>query len=613
MLNLDLFKKLDKHQKFLQKKCKTDDIFLVGWCVRDLILNIEKNPTDIDFTMTGNPTDIYKQIDKKDLSHFITEKFGTITLIPKLKKQEKSELSIINSPLSTIQYELTPMRTENEYSDNRHPEKIKRQDNILLDSNRRDFTINCMYYFSQKFPKIFFSQNRKINRKKITNISDFQKSLDKNWILFYQDQNLLIVQNHKYIQKLFANWKFNKDFCIYLLDIITDVFSNQKKATQNNIRIIIDPHKGIQDIIKKKIKCVWTPDKRFTEDALRTIRALRFVSVLNQKLKHPLYKRGQGDSKRDYKTPSIPLTKGDQKVALFDIDTETRSSLKNHTKLVENVAKERIKDEIMKVFVSWDPFAFISLLDETNLLSYIFPELQKNKHIDQPVRYHPFDNYVHTLLTLFELQKINTNYLARFAMLYHDVWKAEQYAAYQKWLDRNEIREILSWPLNHRNSWPELAKKDFSRLWFSKSEIKDIWRYIAKHHVPGEILDAKEENRAKKLRKLYSEAWFEKVNNLLDIAIADRLGQYNPMQNSSDITDIEDFRKLLKKLKKQEWQFTSKDLDIDGQIIMEYFKISAWPKVWELLKQAMDWVMNDIKNRNNQKDILKYLKWYIKQ
>jgi hypothetical protein len=65
-------------------------------------------------------------------------------------------------------------------------------------------------------------------------------------------------------------------------------------------------------------------------------------------------------------------------------------------------------------------------------------------------------------------------------------------------------------------------------------------------------LDAKDDNRIKKIRKLYSEAGFEKVNNLLDITIADRLGQYNPMQNSSDITDIQDLRKLLKKLKKEE-------------------------------------------------------------
>jgi len=577
MLNFDFIHILDKHQKFLQKKCKTENIFLVWWSVRDLILDINKKPTDIDFTMSWKPVDIYEKIDKKDLSHFITEKFGTITLIPKHKK---------------VQYELTPLRTENEYSDNRHPEKINRQDDILLDSNRRDFSINCIYYFSTKISKISI-WHRNLKKKNIYDLDQVQDSLKKHKILFYQDQNLLIIQDHKIISKLFPKSQFNSDFAIYLLDIIKEVFSHKKQFAQDTIRIIVDPHMWIQDLAKKKIKCVWDPDKRFTEDALRIIRALRFVSVLNQKLKD--------NSKKN------------QKIQLFDVDTETRSALKSHKDLVQNVAKERIKDEVQKTFVSGDPFSLISLLQEVWLLSYIFPALSETMGVDQPVRYHPFDTYAHTILTLYELQKINKDYLVRFAMLYHDVWKVEQYAAYDKSLDRGEIREILAWPLNHRNSGPELAKKDLANLWFSKNEIKDISRYIAKHHVPGEILDAKPENRSKKLRKLYSEAWFEKVNSLLDIAIADRLGQYNPMQNSSDITDVEDLRKILKNLKKKEWQFTSKDLKVDWKIIMEYFQIPPSSKVWDLLNQAMERVLSDVKTRNNKEKILKYLKWYIKQ
>lgn len=605
MLNFDSFKKLDKHQKFIQKKCKTDNIFLVGWCIRDILLSISHNPTDIDFTMAGEPSEIYKNIDKKDISHFITEKFWTITLIPKNQKSNNEISEVKNKDL--LQYELTPLRTENEYSDNRHPEKIQRQDNLILDSNRRDFTINCLYYFSTNLDKKLINIQPKVTRKKITNTSDIVKSLDKNWILFYQDQNLVVIQDHKYIDKLFAKGKFNKDFLVYLLDTLKDVYSKQKKSTENNIRIIIDPHHGIQDLINRKIKAVWDPNKRFTEDALRTIRALRFIAVLNQKLR-----------KQEWNIVKAPLegvggkkikAGNRSKVQLFDIETNTRSSLKEHTTLVEQVSKERIKDEMMKVFVSWDPFAFISLLDETKLLEYIFPALYKNKYIEQPVRYHPFDNYVHTMLTLYSLQKINTDYLTRFAMLYHDVWKAEQYAAYTKWLTRKEIREILSWPLNHRNSGPDLAKEDFSRLWFSKNEIKDISRYIAKHHTPGEILDAKPENRIKKLRKLYSEAGFEKVNNLIDITIADRLWQFNPMQNSTDITDVEGLRTLLKKLKKQEGQFTSSDLKVNWEIIMKYFDLKAWPQIWKLLKQAIDRVLSDIKNRNNKSEILKHLKW----
>ena len=136
---------------------------MVGGGIRDLILDIEKNPKDIDFTMAGLPIDIYEKIDKKDIFHFITEKFGTITLIPRNHK---------------VQYELTPFRLENEYSDNRHPEKIQRQNDLILDSNRRDFTINSLYYFSKNI-KNKISLSSKLEKKLISNIPDFQKSLEK--------------------------------------------------------------------------------------------------------------------------------------------------------------------------------------------------------------------------------------------------------------------------------------------------------------------------------------------------------------------------------------------------------------------------------------------------
>jgi tRNA nucleotidyltransferase/poly(A) polymerase len=45
-----------------------------------------------------------------------------------------------------VKYELTPLRTEGGYEDLRHPDEITRSDSVVLDSQRRDFTINCMYY-----------------------------------------------------------------------------------------------------------------------------------------------------------------------------------------------------------------------------------------------------------------------------------------------------------------------------------------------------------------------------------------------------------------------------------------------------------------------------------
>ncbi len=197
-------------------------------------------------------------------------------------------------------------------------------------------------------------------------------------------------------------------------------------------------------------------------------------------------------------------------------------------------------------------------------------------------------------------------------MLYHDVGKPEQYAAYSPNPDKNEIRNILWWELNHRVSGPQIAKKEFWALGFSKKEIQEIMRYIAEHHTPGEILMARESNRTKKLRKLYSDWGFERVNNVLDITIADRRWQYNPLQNSSDITDVEKLRELLKELKDKEGQFTSKNLAINGQDIMKEFALPAGPQIWELLNKAFLWVANNIAERNQKKVILKYLHTLIK-
>ncbi|MEI6773753.1 MAG: HD domain-containing protein [bacterium] len=185
-------------------------------------------------------------------------------------------------------------------------------------------------------------------------------------------------------------------------------------------------------------------------------------------------------------------------------------------------------------------------------MEHLFPALYTTKNIAQPIRYHPFDIYTHTLLTLFELQKINSDPLVRLAMLYHDVGKVDQFGAYAHNLNKEEIRTILAGPLNHRRSSPEYAKTDFKALGFSSKEIADIAWYIAHHHTPEEMIFAKEENVEKKVRTFFSEAGYEKAVNILDIAMADRLGQYNPLQNSSDLSDVDKLKTILKKLQKEE-------------------------------------------------------------
>lgn len=606
MLNFQLLKHLDYHQRFLQKRVQISDVFLVWWCVRDLLLWISKDPLDIDFTCEWKPEDLDSQINTEWLSHFKTDKFWTITLIPSTEKERS--------------YQLTPLRTEWDYEDFRHPWEINWSNDILLDAKRRDFSINAMYYFSveQKTKKeLDYSKEN----SRILSELDLLKVLKNQWYCYFSDINLLILTDSQFISQVFPQSHFDEYAFRYLVETQNECYvtwKKEEKKSEKLFRVLIDSTWWIESMIHRKLATVWNPDQRFWEDALRLIRGLRLVNVCNYQL---LQLDKKNKSKKSEKLPLgfavSPFKKGEQdvvkeKVQLFDFSSETRESIKKNTPLLAHVAKERIKEELCKPFIKWNPFAFVVLLDASGMLPILFPALAKTKFVDQPIRYHAFDVYTHIMLSLKAIQEMNSDYLVRFAMLYHDVWKVAQYAAYDNAKTKEEKQIILSWPLNHRESSPVLMKEDFSALGFSKKEIETIEWYIHEHHTPGEILNSHPNNRIKKVRKLYSEKWYEMVNNLFDINIADRLGQENPLQNSSDLTDSYYLKELLNQLKNSEWQFEMKDLAIDGEKLMKHFKFEPSRLIWELLHQAFDWVLTDINDRNNEKEIFTYLENYIK-
>ena len=461
-----------------------------------------------------------------------------------------------------------------------------------------------MYYFSveQKTKK---ELDYVKDNPKILSEQDLLKVLKTQWYCYFSDINLLILTEPQFISQVFPQSHFDEYAFRYLVETQNACYhisEQSEKKSEKLFRVVIDSTGWIESMIHRKLTTVWNPDQRFGEDALRLIRWLRLVNVCN-------YKLLQLDKKnKSKKSESWNL----DKVQLFDFSAETWESIKKNTPLLAHVAKERIKEELCKPFQKWNPFAFVVLLDASGMLPILFPALAKTKFVDQPIRYHAFDVYTHIMLSLKAIQEMNSDYLVRFAMLYHDVGKVAQYAAYDGAKTKEEKQIIFSWPLNHRESSPVLMHEDFSVLWFSKKEIETIERYIHEHHTPGEILNSHPNNRIKKVRKLYSEKWYEMVNNLFDINIADRLWQENPLQNSSDLTDSYYLKELLNQLKNSEWQFEMKDLAIDGEKLMKHFKLVPSRLVWELLHQAFDRVLTDIKDRNNEKEIFNYLENYIK-
>ena len=149
-------------------------------------------------------------------------------------------MTLIKDPMK---YELTPLRTESNYEDFRHPGEITRSNDLLLDSKRRDFTINCMYYTNVPYTTEYNSLIDKKNIHKYSDDETFLKRLDDHGYVYIKDLALLIIQDHKHIANLFTTGIFQEEHIKAMLKSAT-VFTLGKKSEANKqLRILIDPHK----------------------------------------------------------------------------------------------------------------------------------------------------------------------------------------------------------------------------------------------------------------------------------------------------------------------------------------------------------------------------------
>jgi tRNA nucleotidyltransferase/poly(A) polymerase len=150
---------------------------------------------------------------------------------------------------------------------------------------------------------------------------------------------------------------------------------------------ILDIFDGQKDLKNKIIKTVGDPQARFTEDALRLMRAVRFAVTLD-----------------------------------FKIEDKTFQALKDNAHLLEAVSKERIRDEFVKIVMSERAAQGIELLRESGLLKYIIPELEEGVDCSQN-KHHIYDCYQHNLKSFEYAVKENFNKYVRLAALFHDVAK----------------------------------------------------------------------------------------------------------------------------------------------------------------------------------------------
>jgi len=301
--------------------------YLAGGCVRDRVRGIP--PKDYDIATSARPEDIQATF-KKTIPVGVA--FGVILVV-----EDESA------------FEVATFRTEGNYGDGRHPGTVAFT-TLEEDAKRRDFTVNGLYFDTQK---------------------------------------------------------------------------NQ----------VIDLVEGQKDIRQKIIRTIGEPEKRFLEDHLRMMRAIRFAAQLQ-----------------------------------FEIEEPTLNAIKKHTELIKKVSEERIREELIKTLTSAQPARGVRLLDETGLLKHILPEIETLKGVEQPAEYHPEgDVFVHTLLLLEGLSHAPIE-LAMGALL-HDVAKP---ATFTRAPDRIRFH-------GHDKLGAEMAKKICKRLTFPNAETELICSLVAEH------------------------------------------------------------------------------------------------------------------------------------
>jgi tRNA nucleotidyltransferase (CCA-adding enzyme) len=493
-------------------------------------------------------------------------------VVPPRNDEKEKNLWPMTYDLWPISYEITPFRQEWGYEDFRHPWEIQWSDSLLDDAKRRDFTINCLYYKQLHQSPL----NPPFDKGDVRSIEFDPEKYAKQWYWYDEASGTLCVCNHNFIEE-FKNQNIE--------EVIFRLFD--PLILWSVIHLIVDPYQWLVDLCEWTLRCVGDPDHRFQEDALRILRGLRFVNTLNQA-------PPRGDT--------LLLSQ-----IQWDFHRDTWRSMQKYHFLVQHLAKERIKQEITKVFSMKNPFGYVALLDELKLLPLIFPAVAKIKWLEQPVRYHPLDTYHHTLMVLRHTQKLNQHYLVKLAALYHDVGKAEQYKLYWLGLTREEMTLVHGSWLNHTACGPDFVRRDFSALWFSSAEIDTIARLVEYHMYPGQILMSKPDKQIKKLRTLLAQSSYEQMQDLLDLVEGDRLWHYNPIQSQAELDGPQQLRTMLDKIYHDEGQITLKSLTINGQILMSELRLEPSRALGQLLQKCLEYVLND-PSRNTKEELLKFAK-----
>ena len=305
---------------------------------------------------------------------------------------------------------------------------------------------------------------------------------------------------------------------------------------------------GQEDLQRGILRTVGESRLRFTEDALRILRALRFASVLG-----------------------------------YEIEASTSSAIHTLKGHLREVAPERVREELLKLITA--PYAEGVLREYADVIYVVMPEIGALVGFDQKNPHHDFDVWEHTLRAL---SASPTDSVLRLALLFHDMGKPSCFA-----LDEEGVGHFYG----HAEKSAEIAEGIMRRLRFDNETRERVLRLVRMH----DVLPLPETRQFARLRSKHGEGF---LFDWLALIRADRTGQkmvFSPLIEAPLI----EAEAAAKRLIEVEERFSLKTLSVRGD---DLFALGYRGKeIGEALERVLSAVIDE-KIKNEKSDILEFLK-----
>ncbi|MBQ8416776.1 MAG: HDIG domain-containing protein [Clostridia bacterium] len=311
---------------------------------------------------------------------------------------------------------------------------------------------------------------------------------------------------------------------------------------------LIDLFDGRRDLSNRVIRCVGQAEKRFEEDGLRILRAIRFASVLN-----------------------------------FRVEEETARAIHSHSSLLSGIAAERIREEFCKLLTGVGAVRIIR--EYMDVISVFLPELALCQGFDQNTKYHCYDVLDHTLYALDECE--TDDLLTRLSILFHDIGKPHCYTE-----DENGGHFKGHAPIG-----VDLTEQILRRLRFDNDTVARMKLLVELHDLPI----APQRKSVKRLMQKLSD---EDIYRLLELKRCDRLA------HASFFREVppEIFRvpEIMQQIREEAACLTLADLAVKGGDLLA-IGIPAGKGMGEILNLLLDAVIEE-RLANEREALLSYAK-----